>query len=146
MVELRRTQSCIHHETLKDEKNRNDCTASEPKPKKARKTNLMLSEWLVEVPNDLAEEWILVLCPVGKRCLVISTRGVTKAYARNGYFLQSFQSLIPGGSRKVQDASGGAYTILDCIYVELTKTYYVLDVMCWNSHPLYDSEVCVILI
>ncbi|XP_054706628.1 snurportin-1-like [Uloborus diversus] len=117
-----------------------DCEEYIRKPSRSYKNQLMLSEWLVEVPNDLAEEWTLVLCPVGKRCLVISTRGVTKAYARNGYFLQSFQSFIPGGSRQVQDVSGGAYTILDCIYVELTKTYYVLDVMCWNSHPLYDSE------
>ena len=34
------------------------------------------------------------------------------------------------------------YTILDCIYSEINRTYYVLDVMCWRGHPVYDSEVC----
>lgn len=34
----------------------------------------MLSEWLVEIPSDLASQWLLVLCPVGKRCLVVASR------------------------------------------------------------------------
>lgn len=38
------------------------------------------------------------------------------------------------------------YSLLDCIYNELDKTYYVLDVMCWNSHPCFDSEVNIFLI
>ena len=32
--------------------------------------------------------------------------------------------------------------ILDCIYHEVEKTFYVLDVMNWKNHPVYDSEVC----
>ena len=32
------------------------------------KNQLMLSEWLVEVPRDIADNWILILCPeVGNR-------------------------------------------------------------------------------
>ena len=30
---------------------------------KSYKNQLMLSEWLVEVPDDLASSWILILCP-----------------------------------------------------------------------------------
>ena len=33
-------------------------------------------------------------------------------------------------------------TVLDCVYNELEKTYYVLDLMCWNGHSVYDTEVC----
>lgn len=33
------------------------------------------------------------------------------------------------------------HTILDCIFSELTNTFYVLDVMSWRGHPVYDSEV-----
>lgn len=33
------------------------------------------------------------------------------------------------------------YTILDCIYSEVSQTYYVLDVMCWRGHPVYDCQV-----
>ena len=32
----------------------------------------MLSEWLVDVPDDLVQEWFMVVCPIGKRNLVIA--------------------------------------------------------------------------
>jgi len=32
-------------------------------------------------------------------------------------------------------------TILDCIYCELTKKFYILDIMCWRQQPLYDCDV-----
>lgn len=35
---------------------------------------LMLSEWLVDVPADLEQEWLVVVCPVGKRALVVASR------------------------------------------------------------------------
>lgn len=33
------------------------------------------------------------------------------------------------------------YCILDCIYSEAQQTYYILDVMCWRGHPVYDCQV-----
>ena len=33
----------------------------------------MLSEWMVDIPEDLQEEWLMVVCPVGKRNLVIAS-------------------------------------------------------------------------
>lgn len=33
----------------------------------------MLSEWLVDIPEDLQEEWLMVVCPVGKRNLIIAS-------------------------------------------------------------------------
>lgn len=33
------------------------------------------------------------------------------------------------------------YTILDCIYSEVDRTFYILDVMCWRGHPVYDCPV-----
>ena len=39
----------------------------------------MLSEWLVEVPPDLEEEWLMTVCPVGKRCLIVANR-VSKTF------------------------------------------------------------------
>ncbi|XP_066134361.1 snurportin-1 isoform X6 [Saccopteryx bilineata] len=35
---------------------------------------LMLSEWLIDVPSDLGQEWIVVVCPVGKRSLIVASR------------------------------------------------------------------------
>ncbi|XP_053318964.1 snurportin-1 [Spea bombifrons] len=100
---------------------------------------LMLSEWLIEIPSDLAELWLLVVCPVGKRSLIVASRGSTAAYTKSGYCVNRFPSLLPGGNRH-NSSTGKDYTILDCIYNEEARTYYVLDVMCWRGHPVYDCQ------
>nr|3NBY_B Chain B, Snurportin-1 [Homo sapiens]3NBY_E Chain E, Snurportin-1 [Homo sapiens] len=99
---------------------------------------LMLSEWLIDVPSDLGQEWIVVVCPVGKRALIVASRGSTSAYTKSGYCVNRFSSLLPGGNRRNSTAKD--YTILDCIYNEVNQTYYVLDVMCWRGHPFYDCQ------
>ncbi|VFV41495.1 snurportin-1-like [Lynx pardinus] len=101
---------------------------------------LMLSEWLIDVPSDLGQEWIVVVCPVGKRALIVASRGFTSAYTKSGYRVNRFSSLLPGGNRQ-NSATAKDYTILDCIYSEVNQTYYVLDVMCWRGHPFYDCQV-----
>uniref|UniRef100_A0A667WVW1 Snurportin-1 n=1 Tax=Myripristis murdjan TaxID=586833 RepID=A0A667WVW1_9TELE len=98
---------------------------------------LMLSEWLVDVPADLDTDWLMVVCPVGKRSLIVASRGSTAAYTKSGYCVNRFPSLLPGGNRH-NSAMGKDYTILDCIYSEVDRTYYILDVMCWRGHPVYD--------
>lgn len=40
----------------------------------SRVLQLMLSEWLVDVPADLSSDWLVVVCPVGKRCLVVASK------------------------------------------------------------------------
>ncbi|MEQ2266665.1 hypothetical protein XENORESO_014638 [Xenotaenia resolanae] len=35
---------------------------------------LMLSEWLVDVPPDLDTDWLMVVCPVGKRSLIVASK------------------------------------------------------------------------
>lgn len=99
---------------------------------------LMLSEWLVDIPDDLKEDWLMVICPVGKRNLVIAANGYTAAYTKSGFRVNKFSSLLPGGSPKT--LKPGDYTILDCIFNELTNIFHVLDVMTWRGHPVYDSE------
>lgn len=103
------------------------------------KDQLMLSEWLTEKPFDFIDNWFLVLCPIGKRCLVIASSGQTKAYSRTGHFISSFPSYLPGGNRR-DNCAHRKSAILDCIYSELDKTYYILDVMLWNQSHFYDSE------
>nr|XP_038937595.1 snurportin-1 isoform X5 [Rattus norvegicus] len=99
----------------------------------------MLSEWLIDVPSDLGQEWIVVVCPVGKRALIVASRGSTSAYTKSGYCVNRFSSLLPGGNRR-NSTTAKDYTILDCIYSEVNQTYYVLDVMCWRGHPFYDCQ------
>uniref|UniRef100_A0A0B8RX07 Snurportin-1 n=1 Tax=Philothamnus irregularis TaxID=1899461 RepID=A0A0B8RX07_9SAUR len=100
---------------------------------------LMLSEWLIDVPPDLDQEWLFVVCPIGKRALVVASRGNTAAYTKSGFCVNRFPSLLPGGNR-LNSAAGKEYTILDCIYNEVQQTYYILDVMCWRGHPVYDCQ------
>ncbi|CAG5957645.1 unnamed protein product [Menidia menidia] len=98
---------------------------------------LMLSEWLVDVPSELDTDWLMVVCPVGKRSLIVASKGSTAAYTKSGYCVNRFPSLLPGGNRH-NSAMGKDYTILDCIYSEVNRTFYILDVMCWRGHPVYD--------
>ncbi|GFS55354.1 snurportin-1 [Trichonephila inaurata madagascariensis] len=109
------------------------------KPPRSYANQLMLSEWLVEVPSDIEELWYLVLCPVGKRCLVVASRGYTKVFTKSGFRIMSFQSDIPGGN-KTGSSPMHVYSLLDCIFDATSQTFYVLDVMCWNSHPCFDTE------
>lgn len=100
---------------------------------------LMLSEWLIDIPSDLGQEWIVVVCPVGKRALIVASRGSTSAYTKSGYCVNKFSSLLPGGNKR-NTKTAKDYTILDCIYSEAKQTYYILDVMCWRGHPFYDCQ------
>ncbi|KAJ1369288.1 Nrap protein [Parelaphostrongylus tenuis] len=100
--------------------------------KKCRKSRyadvLMLSEWLVDIPDKLSAEWMMVPSPVGKRVLVVAAKGTTTVYNKGGRVVTQFRSCLPGGSVK----STKVYTILDCI-LDSKKTCYCLDVLAWNG-------------
>lgn len=38
------------------------------------RNKLMLSEWLENVPNDLEQNWLVKLCPVGMRNFVVARK------------------------------------------------------------------------
>lgn len=106
------------------------------KPPRRYKDQLMLSEWLVEIPPDFEENWLMMLCPTGRRNLVVASRGRTNNYTKSGYRMDTFSSGLPGGNKM----SSTGYTLLDCIFSEVEKTFYILDIMCWNQHPVYDCD------
>lgn len=110
-----------------------------PAKRKTLKDQLMLSEWLVDVPEDLAENWWYVLVPEGRRNLVMASRGCTSAYARNGRKVSQFPSVLPGGNLR-QKSCKRVTTLLDCIYSPQERCYYVLDVIMWNGHDYSGCE------
>ena len=64
-------------------------------------------------------------------------KGTTTIYNKGGKIINKHNSKLPGGnSLSKQDV-----TVLDCIYSESTRTYYLLDCLCWKNHPIVDSEV-----
>ena len=76
-------------------------------PKRPYADQLMAGEWMKALPDDLAANWLFVMCPVGKRCLVISAKGRTMAYGRNGKCITKFPSSLPGGARKQRASARG---------------------------------------
>lgn len=106
------------------------------RPKKFRNF-LMLSEWLVDVPEDFETSHLCLPCPVGKRSLIVASGGRTIAYAKNGSHVDQFPSDLPGGCRR---SGRGGYTMLDCIWSQFNRTYYILDMIYWFNQPLIESE------
>lgn len=123
-----------------------------PEARKWFAKQLMLPEWMIDVPDNLCQDWyclflilnplllllllhkwlVMRMCwffryvlarPAGKRCFVVSSDGTTVSRVRNGSILHHFPSALPGGARK-KGASGPAnsYSILDCIFHEVKDT------------------------
>lgn len=67
--------------------------------------------------------------PAGKRCIVVSSNGTTVSRERNGSILHHFPSALPSGAR-TKDPSGSAqsYCILDCIFHEVRRLYFLIGV------------------
>jgi len=100
----------------------------------------MLSEWLVDRPMDFESDWVLKATPVGRRCLVFARKGETVAYSRTGQFIKAFQSALPGGCHMHISHCRRQFAIVDCIYIQHTNTFYLMDALAWNEHKLYESE------
>ncbi|KAL0925388.1 hypothetical protein M5K25_003714 [Dendrobium thyrsiflorum] len=102
---------------------------------------LMLTEWMIDVPPNLDRDWYVFARPAGKRCFVVSSNGSTVSRLRNGSVLHHFPSSLPNGARtKEISAPSHVYCILDCIFHEPDQTYYVIDMVCWRGYSLYDCS------
>ena len=44
------------------------------RPGRHYRNQLMLSEWMLEIPEKFAEDWLMAPCPAGKRSLVIASK------------------------------------------------------------------------
>lgn len=120
-----------------------DTTGGEVKQRRLRKTyknQLMLSEWLVEVPEELEKNWLLLLCPEGRRNFVIAANGTTKVFSKSGKQVKTFPSNLPGGNRNQGGRARNSYTILDCVYSDSNGVFYILDMMCWDGYQYYDCD------
>ncbi|CAO3590762.1 unnamed protein product [Absidia cylindrospora] len=113
---------------------------TDKKPYSKFANQVMYAETMESIPPNLVTDWVMMICPVGKRCLVTSGNGQTVARARSGRIINRFQSSLPNGSINRGQGSSSNYCILDCIYDAATWTFYVLDLMCWNGYAIYDCD------
>ncbi|VVD04111.1 unnamed protein product [Leptidea sinapis] len=102
------------------------------------KNVLMLSEWLIEKPEDFEENWLITPCPKSIRVLVVAIQGVTKCFNKYGVFRFECETVLPGGSPRTGMKNHSC--MLDCFYNKETKTMYVLDLLAWNAQPMTDGE------
>lgn len=100
-----------------------------------KKPKLMLSEWLKEVPDDI-DKWYIKPCPKGIRVLVIAVDGTTRVFNKRGAFFKRFHSELPGDYRNRSDSM----TILDCIYVDSSEEFFVLDALAYGYQALTDCD------
>ncbi|GAB2221355.1 hypothetical protein Droror1_Dr00012530 [Drosera rotundifolia] len=102
---------------------------------------LLIPEWMIDVPDRLAVDWYVLSRPAGKHCFVVSSNGTTVSRLRNGSVLHHFPSALPNGARtRDNGGSSQSYCVLDCIYHEADQTYYVIDMVCWRGYSLYDCS------
>lgn len=87
---------------------------------------MMIPEWMIEIPSDLSHSWLVMPRPEGQRCLVIAERGLTVARRRNGIVRDRFESSLPGGG---QSSRMNAKTVLDCVFYDQLRTYFVTGMM-----------------
>ncbi|XP_029667445.1 snurportin-1 [Formica exsecta] len=130
----------IYFSELKNEESMDveECSSQSRCPQRYKKKNrMMLSEWMIDVPQDFSESWFMVPCPVGKRTRLVSGRGITKAYSRTGLLCNTFPSALPGGN---SDADMRHSAIVDCIWVKNQQVYYILDVLYWGILPFTNCE------
>lgn len=95
------------------------------------KNILMLSEWMMESPEDL-EDYLLIPCPKGVRMsLVLGDRQSShtcEAYYKNGMHFFDIKTNLPYD------------TILDCIFSKTTKTIYILDVLMYAGRDVVNCD------
>lgn len=93
-------------------------------------------EKLKERPSDL-ENWLMVPCPKGQRCIAVATNGLTKIFSKYGRFVTAFHSGLPGDISRTNST-----TILDCfcLYFRKVTKYMVVDVMCYANIDMTNCD------
>lgn len=96
---------------------------------------LMQSEWLVDIPSNFSD-WIVKVVPFGKRRVLDAQFGRTTLYDKKGRQTNRFWTDLPGGNKR----NNTSQTLLDGIYNEIDRTFYILDVIVWDGYDYSECE------
>eukprot|EP01025_Chloroclados_australasicus_P047482 TRINITY_DN532_c0_g1_i3.p1 TRINITY_DN532_c0_g1~~TRINITY_DN532_c0_g1_i3.p1 ORF type:complete len:413 (+),score=44.25 TRINITY_DN532_c0_g1_i3:252-1490(+) len=95
---------------------------------------LMLPEWMLQIPQDFTTNWIVLPRPEGQQCLVIAFRGRVVTRLRSGRVLHKVR-----GTNLNKIAAHGL-TLLDAVFNQESMTYYVMDVLIWKDYLMVDCQ------
>lgn len=106
--------------------------------RKQFKFELMETDWFLDIPDDLEDNWFFKCAPAGFRVLLVFHKKFTVCYDNKGHIVfKKFKSHVSGG--ECLNTLNGT-TILDCIYNKGTRTLFIFDCLCWNNMSMIDSE------
>lgn len=97
---------------------------------------LQSAEMMKKKPKNLVD-WLVGPCPCGQRCVIIASGGISTVYDQHGKFMSSFRYEL---AKRNENHDPRIATILDCIYNEETRLYFVIDILqhnriCFMSKP-----------
>lgn len=110
------------------------CTGN-PNFREHYKNMFQRSEWMLTLPEDI-EDWYLIPCPKGKRCLIICENGRSEAIDKNGKTIKRFYLNVPGGTE--QNHKG--LTIIDAIYDYKCLCFWALDLLAYGNQNFVDCD------
>lgn len=106
--------------------------------RRAYRNVLQLSEWMHERPDDL-ENWFVMPCPKGIRCLLVAEGGRTEAIGKWGNLLLTFSSMLPGGAPGPAALKGDT-TIIDAFFDNEEGHFIAIDVLAYGNQDLMNCE------
>ncbi|XP_059156383.1 snurportin-1-like [Physella acuta] len=102
---------------------------------------LMQSLFMESPPEKFEEEWLFIVCPPGKRRVLVAANDITQSYNNAGAVDLKFKSCLPSGSELFTEVHKyDDITILDTVYSPEKKRFYVVDLLHWKHYPYYDTE------
>ena len=91
--------------------------------------DMMLAEWLFCAPEDIST-WIIIPCPLGRRCLVVVQSHRAQVYSKSGHLIGTMFTDLP------------KQTILYCIYDHRSSIYHIIDLIMWNGQDYSIQMEC----
>ena len=99
-------------------------------------TQFMTEDWLTHPQYIDCDNWLLTPRPLGQRCLLVASLGLTVAITKQGELHRHFRSALPNGGKGTEQAN--IYSVMEAVYSEEAGAYFVLDVLTWNGVALYE--------
>jgi len=96
----------------------------------------ILYDYLLQIPNNLPNEWLVYGIPEGHKCIITAFSGKTIIRDKNGYIIKKIRSWLPNGYKASKNKGK---TLLQGIYYEQKSIIYLIDVIMWNDDLMIDN-------